>query len=388
MLLFLSITGVFLSVLLVHFNARKFPSAIYLGAYFFLISLYGFVAYALLYSKSVWLVSVVYIHFAFLAYLIGPLLFFYVRSLLTDHHRLERSDLWHFIPMVLFLAASLSYLLAPWSVKTEYAAQITADSNMLGRLEPTAAHRLLSTRLVLLSQTVLIGVYALWSAGSLIGYVRGKREMAVFSQQRFMLKWLTALLGFSLILVISQTLLIFETYILSDTILYFTLNGLQALSLVGLVGLLVSPFFFPTILYGLPRMPAPPVKEETQHQQQREFEAGYLESIGRKADACMAESQPYLQSDFSMAHLAVCLEIPVHHLAYYFREERKQSFTDYRNSWRVEHAKKLIEEGKAHELTLEAIGRLCGFASRNTFILSFKRVEGISPSEYVTRRPV
>ncbi|MDV7402593.1 hypothetical protein RZS08_64825, partial [Arthrospira platensis SPKY1] len=97
MLLFLSIAGVFLSVLLVYFNARKFSFAVYLGAYFFLISLYGFVAYALLYSNSVWLVSLVYIHFSFLAYLIGPLLFFYVRSLLADHARPSPRDYWHFV---------------------------------------------------------------------------------------------------------------------------------------------------------------------------------------------------------------------------------------------------------------------------------------------------
>lgn len=382
MLLFLSMTGVFLSVLLLYFNARKFPSAIYLGAYFFLISLYGFCEYALIYSGSVWLASLGYVHFSFLAYLIGPLLYFYVRALLTDHARLEARDYWHFVPMLLFLAAIFPYLLAPWSVKTEFAAQIAADPNMMGILEPTAAHRVLSTRIVLLSRPVLVAGYALWSAGSLLSYVQGKRELAVFAGQRFMLKWLTALLGFSLILAISQILLISKTFLLEDTVLFFTLNGLQVLSVVGLVGLLASPFFFPTILYGLPRMPAPPEKEGIHHQQ--EFESSYLESIGRKADACMAEFQPFLQPEFSMSHLAVLIEVPIHHLAYFFREEKKQSFTEYRNTWRVQHAKELIRQGKARELTLEAIGLLCGFSSRNTFLAAFKRAEGISPSEYAT----
>jgi AraC-like DNA-binding protein len=384
MLLFLSITGVFLSVLLLFFNARKFPSAIYLGAYFFLIGLYGFIEYALIYSGSVWLVSVAYIHFSFLVYLIGPLLYFYVRSLLTDRPRLSPGDYWHFAPMLLFLAAILPYLLAPWPVKTEYAARIAADSNMLGRLEPTAAHQLLSTRAVLLSQTLFTAGYALWSACRLFHYMWKKRELAVFAQQRFMLKWLTALLGFSLILSVSQSLLIFRTFILNDTILLFTLNGLQGFSVVGLVGLLGSPFFFPTILYGLPRLPAPPAKQE--HSHHPEFESSYLESVGRKADACMAEFQPYLQPGFSMAHLAVLTEAPVHHLAYFFREEKKQSFADYRNTWRVQHAKALIRQGKARELTLEAVGLLCGFSSRNTFITAFKKVEGVSPGEYAANK--
>jgi AraC-like DNA-binding protein len=48
------------------------------------------------------------------------------------------------------------------------------------------------------------------------------------------------------------------------------------------------------------------------------------------------------------------VKIPVHNLAYYFREENKQTFSDYRNEWRVEHAKNLIREGKSNDLTLEA----------------------------------
>lgn len=60
-----------------------------------------------------------------------------------------------------------------------------------------------------------------------------------------------------------------------------------------------------------------------------------------------------------------------------------QSFNDYRNEWRIKHSKKLIAEGKADELTLEAIGILSGFSTRNTFFNAFKRSEGISPGAYV-----
>ena len=385
MLLFLSVSGVFLSVLLLYFNARKFPSAIYLGGFFFLIGIYGFSQYTLLYSGSIGLVSVGYIHFSFLDYLIGPLLYLYVRSLLTDRTRLAPGDYWHFVPMLLFLLAILPYLLAPWSVKTEYAALIAADPNMLGLLEPTTAHRVLSPRFLFLSRPVLLAGYTLWSAGSLLRYLGRKRELAVFAGQRFMLKWLTALLGFSLILAVSQILLIYETYLLEDVVLFFSLNRLQILSVIGLVGLLASPFFFPAILYGLPRMPASAVKEDSRPQQG--FEAEYLESIARKVEVCMADIQPFLKPDFSLTHLAVQLDVPVHHLGYYFREERKQSFTDFRNTWRVEFAKELIREGKARELTLEAIGLMCGFSSRNTFLAAFKKMEGVSPSEYAAQIP-
>jgi AraC-like DNA-binding protein len=159
------------------------------------------------------------------------------------------------------------------------------------------------------------------------------------------------------------------------------------------MGLLISPFFFPSILYGLPRIPDKPAEEKNQENQVYtlptevkasafRFEADYLENLGQKVDSCMKEFQPYLQTDFNLTHFSVLTKIPVHHLAYYFREEKKQRFNDYRNEWRVNHAKVLIKEGKANEMTMEAIGLLSGFLTRNTFFTAFKKAEGISPGAF------
>jgi YesN/AraC family two-component response regulator len=99
----------------------------------------------------------------------------------------------------------------------------------------------------------------------------------------------------------------------------------------------------------------------------------------------MKEVQPYLHPDFNLAQFSVLTHIPVHHLGYYFREEKKQHFNDYMNEWRINHAKILIQEGKATELTLEAIGLKCGFPNRDSFRTTFKKVEGISPSAFVAK---
>jgi hypothetical protein len=107
MLLALSILGIFLSVILVYFNARKYPSSIYLGGFFFLISIYGFIQYTLLYSRSVFLISVVFINIGFLTYLTGPMLYLYVRSVLTDDTGIKKTDWLHLIPMLLYLTGCI-----------------------------------------------------------------------------------------------------------------------------------------------------------------------------------------------------------------------------------------------------------------------------------------
>ena len=101
MLLFLSIVGVFLSVILISFHAKKFGATLFLGLFFFTVSMYAVSQYILLYSGSVFFVTLFLIHFsvfASLPYLIGPMLYFYVRSVLYDTLRLKRSDSLHFFP--------------------------------------------------------------------------------------------------------------------------------------------------------------------------------------------------------------------------------------------------------------------------------------------------
>ena len=115
------------------------------------------------------------------------------------------------------------------------------------------------------------------------------------------------------------------------------------------------------------------------------FEAEYIHDIGQKVLNCMETYRPYLQADCNLAYISRLLEIPMHHLAFYFREEKKQSFNDFRNEYRVRYARQLIRQGKAKEMTLEAIGLLSGFSTRKTFIAAFKKVEGVPPGVFLSR---
>jgi len=393
MLLFSSILGNFLSVILLYFNARNNKSTIYLGGFFFLVSLYELTQYVLFSSNSNFLVAVFFINIGFLAYLIGPMLYWYIRSVLTDNPRLRRRDLWHFLPMIIFFITSLHHIFIPWSEKIEIAVKLIDDPAFITEFKGNIFYRIFPPALIYLSRPILILCYTLWSAGLFINYILGRRKIVVLSRQLFMTKWLYILLVSIFILSFSHTLLIVETYTNRNMNVFLTLNILQILSLAGLLGLLISPFLFPTILYGLPRLPESviilkPSEGETdplrieRKTHNPNFESDYLLSINQKADSCMKEVQPYLHPDFNLAHFSVLTKIPVHHLSFYFREEKKQHFNEYRNNWRITHAKNLIKEGKASLLTIEAIGLLSGFSSRNAFFTAFKKAEGISPSAF------
>lgn len=396
MFLTFSVAGIILSVILLSFNARKYPSSLYLGGFFFLISHYSFLYYALIYSKSVVLVGITYYNTTFLSYLMGPMLFWYVRSILTDDPRLKRRDMWHLLPAALFLVTTIPYLFTQWSYKTGIASRIIADIGYLSQIRPSVLFEIVPGAIIFMSRPFLVLVYALWSVILFVRYLKQKKDSYVLPRQHYMMKWITIFLGFVIVLSITHLVSMGEAYAFRNLKLFFTLKILQTISGIGMAGLLISPFFFPGILYGLPRLPKPtpvrkPVNGEKielpaeKKKQSVFFESDYMRFVENKVDKCMKELQPYLQRDCNLASLSKVTLIPVHHLAYYFRENRKQPFNDYRNRWRVDHAKKLIREGKANEMTLEAIGLLSGFSTRNTFFTAFKKAEGVPPSTYSSK---
>ncbi len=398
MLLFFSILGIFLSVLILSFNARKHPATLYLGGFFFLLSLYVLSQYGLLYSKSVFLVTALLVLFPVTfppLYLMGPMLFWYVRSVLSDHAGLRKSDLLHLLPMLIYLAGGLAFTFSPFSGKVELATQVVSDVSIMQTYAITFLSRIFPVPAVYLSRPVLLLAYTAWSAGLIAKYFIQKKQKGVFSGQNFMIHWIMLLTGLVLLLTTSHILLIIHTFRLHFSELAFGLNMIRILSALGLIGLMLSPFIFPAILYGLPRLPDASRSTEKRHASRKagepgkplnHFENAYLRSLGQRTDACMQEHRPYLEPQLNINRLAVQIEVPVHHLAYYFREVKKQTFSEYRNRWRVEHAKKLIREGKSSQLTLEAIAGLSGFSNRNAFSSAFQKSEGVSPSTYALRQ--
>jgi two-component system response regulator YesN len=81
----------------------------------------------------------------------------------------------------------------------------------------------------------------------------------------------------------------------------------------------------------------------------------------------------YLEQISEMYHLSVS------HLSRTIKKEWGVSFSDYLAQVRIREAKKLLTETRKD---VQEISTLVGFNSRNTFIRTFKKLEGITPSDY------
>jgi len=397
MQLILSILGIFLSAILLWFNARENKSTIYLGISFILASIFSLQRYVINYSGSVTLVSLFLVNSGFVLYLLGPSLYLYIRSILTDNPRLKKRDLWHLLTLLLYLIVSAPYLFTSWEFKKEVAQQfILSGTDQTALMTDIMGSSLLLWSLFFIPIILVLG-YIFRSSAMLFMYLRNKKERQVFIRQQNTIPWIRAFMGFMMILITIYLLVFIYAFQFEGANFYLVYRNLDLFLAAGPVALLVFTFFSPGILYGLPRVPGKKEEpgiaqnssdpgqqaEKTSHIQ---LESRYLQSIGREADAGMEKYQPYTNPAFNLAELSVLIHIPVHHLAYYFREEKKQSFSDYRNEWRVKHAKKLISEGRTGEMTLEAIGMLSGFPNRDSFRAAFQRIEGVMPAVFISQK--
>ncbi len=84
----------------------------------------------------------------------------------------------------------------------------------------------------------------------------------------------------------------------------------------------------------------------------------------------------------SLSGLAKQINETSHHVSQVINEKLNKNFFEMLASYRVEHAKKLIEMDKDSKLTVEELADLVGYNSKSSFNNAFKTITSQTPSEY------
>jgi len=97
---------------------------------------------------------------------------------------------------------------------------------------------------------------------------------------------------------------------------------------------------------------------------------------------CMTENELWKDSELSVSKLSSQTNIPKHYITQVLNEYLGKNFYTFTNEYRVEYAKKLIESPRYQAWSFVAIAFECGFNSKTTFNIFFKKHVGLTPSEY------
>jgi AraC-like DNA-binding protein len=99
----------------------------------------------------------------------------------------------------------------------------------------------------------------------------------------------------------------------------------------------------------------------------------------------MKEEKPFLDSDISLITLADSLGVHPKTLSFVINAHIHKNFNHYINDCRIEEVKKRLDDKAYDHFKMLSIAFDCGFNSKSTFNLAFKKATGISPSEYRKR---
>lgn len=103
-----------------------------------------------------------------------------------------------------------------------------------------------------------------------------------------------------------------------------------------------------------------------------------MEEIDKKAFSTDLFQEP----NASLKTLAIAINKPSSHVVFIFKYYSSVGFSEYRNRMRIEHAKRLINEGFLVNNTLESLSTQVGFSSYNPFYSAFKKQVGSSPNVF------
>jgi len=96
----------------------------------------------------------------------------------------------------------------------------------------------------------------------------------------------------------------------------------------------------------------------------------------------METHQPYLASKLTLVQLATQLDMSTHHLSQIMNEQLGKNFFEFINHYRVETIKEKLQNPKFTHYTLLGIALESGFNSKTSFNTVFKKITGMTPSQY------
>ena len=298
-------------------------------------------------------------------YLFAPLLYLYVRSILNKPFR--NIDWLHFVPFILYLIYScITFYPLEYAVK--YNAYISAYYPNLPHLNHVPVWdksmyfiRSYTNEIFLFSMTA----YSLANIGLLFKTFK-QEKIPFFSNQNASLIWArrTTLWFISLLIVF---------VILKKRFPHDLGDHLIAAHLTLIIYLISINVVRNSSFFSQENKPSKKYEKSSLTSEIQENTLSKLQNL-------MESEKPFLEDSFSMPFLAKKLSVSPHHLSQILNESLGQSFFDFTAQYRVQEAQKLLI--KNPNLKIEEIAEMVGYNSKSAFNTAFKKITGLSPSEF------
>lgn len=126
--------------------------------------------------------------------------------------------------------------------------------------------------------------------------------------------------------------------------------------------------------------------DETETSTTQTMDEQQMKEICDYASQYMEEHKTYLSPDISLALFAKEINIPQRKLSLAINGYLKCNFFEFVNRMRVEEAKHFMQKLDTSNLNIDSIYVDCGFRSRSSFYMVFKKITGKTPAAWLRDR--
>lgn len=382
LLIFFSHGIVFTSLLLYQGLKHDRKSSLWLAAFIFLCCLY-IAPFMLGYAG--WYGMTGYRQFLFYAplqqlFLLGPVMYFYVHSLISTEFKLLRKHYLHFIPAGVYFLYSLFIFFADNFLLSEI--YYYAD----GRDKDFATWYQVAG---------LISMFAYFSL-SLKLYRRYKKLafQVVSYAESILHRWIERYLSALLIILILRVLFFILNpewgqfgskfwYYLCFSILFYYISvagyirALQIISQISIRSSIVPLVSIPVIDSNI----------ETSLSEYN-VTSQLIPDVDKwkaKLEYVMQTKKIYTNPELTLVDVATVLEVTAKLVSQTVNQGFKMNFNDYVNSHRTRAVIEKLNMGEYKTKTLLALALECGFNSKSTFNRAFKKESGMTPKDYLIK---
>ena len=382
--------GIFTSFILIYYLSSLNRSNLFLALFFLCCNLIVLVYFGLHFTKNLFWEGVCFVNWLPLSYLLGPLLFYYVKTTLSEKNKLKKWDWLHLIPAFLCALVCLPFTTLPFSEKVKIAHTIVDITHVYN-----VKFYLVSFEFILFSRSVHLLIYSILSIVYFHLYTKKENRQYLKSTSNYPIlrRWFYLLSLIQIIISVNSIghmttiyghafyLFGFKSSEIFTEDYYFQICG------GGFFIQNIFLFLFPKILYGnvsySKEIEAENILEEIKSNLPKKIKPlAEIDNFENTLQLYLG-SNPFVKKEFTLSQMSFDLKIPERFLSNYFNKELAITFSEWRKNLRIDYVCMLLENENFKNLTIEAISSSAGFASRSKFIDAFKERKGVTPSNYI-----
>ena len=343
-------------------------------AWFLIFSSYCILGYLLIDSGWILKVPFLYKTSAPINFLLPPLAYFYVNSVLYNQNSFRKRDFLHLLPFFIFLISYLPFYFIAFDDKVIIVNKLY-KLGLLGKNNDG----LIPEYIQFLAREIQSFTYLFFQWKLLINFKKANLTTNFEEQTKHVLNWLR---DFTISITISAISFVFFVVLMqmdSDSLINNIFSNISSLMFAISFFIITSYLLFrPSVLYGFPF-----VNNQEKKLNQIEINIKCYESEIKLITDYFIDDKPYLKNNLSINEVALSIGIPARDVSFIINNHFHQRFSDFVNSYRIHFFVKEVENGDLNKFTIDFIAKASGFSSITTFNRAFKKIFAISPSEYL-----